>query len=242
MANVFDEMGIYWAEIAERNQTDRQIQFLKTNLKSKGYVLDLACGTGRHSIALTEEGYRMVGLDMSRKLLKIAKQLSKSVETVLGDMRFLPFKTGIFTAAMSMDTSFGYLPSEVDDRVSLGEVRRVLTQKGSFVIDVFNREELALKNRDRNIFSKRKEYPSFVLEQNRTLSDLGDLLCDSWTIHNKANGKVKFFEHKVHLYKLQELQRLLEDTGFGINRILGGYEGENFSYDSPRLIFLTVAV
>ncbi len=45
--NVFDEMGIYWAEIADKNQTEQQINFLKTQLKSDGYILDLACGTGR---------------------------------------------------------------------------------------------------------------------------------------------------------------------------------------------------
>ena len=53
--NVFDEMGVYWAEIAEKNQTQRQIDFLKRHLKP-GYVLDVACGTGRHMIALAEAG------------------------------------------------------------------------------------------------------------------------------------------------------------------------------------------
>ena len=67
-----------------------------------------------------------------RKLLRIAKQRSKEIQLVLGDMRFLPFKPQAFAAAISMDTSFGYLPSEADDRVSLAEVRRVLTQRGRF--------------------------------------------------------------------------------------------------------------
>jgi ubiquinone/menaquinone biosynthesis C-methylase UbiE len=34
-------------------------------------VLDLACGTGRHSIPLSNEGYNMVGLDVSLNLLKM---------------------------------------------------------------------------------------------------------------------------------------------------------------------------
>ena len=28
-ANVFDEMGVYWVEIADHNQTEKQLQFLK---------------------------------------------------------------------------------------------------------------------------------------------------------------------------------------------------------------------
>ena len=118
-ANVFDEMGVYWAEIADKNQTDRQIQFLKRHLKPDGYVLDVACGTGRHSIPLSKEGYWMVGLDVSANLLKVAKQRSNDVQLVRGNMRFLPFKPQAFAAAISMDTSFGYLPSEEDDLLSL---------------------------------------------------------------------------------------------------------------------------
>jgi hypothetical protein len=53
----------------------------------------------------------MVGLDVSLRLLKIAKQRGAAV-LVRGDMRFLPFKAGAFCVAIIMDTSFGYLPSE----------------------------------------------------------------------------------------------------------------------------------
>ena len=110
--NVFDEMGSYWEEIANKNQTERQIQFLKTKLKPEEYVLDLACGTGRHSISLSQQGYFIVGLDVSPNLLKIAKQRWREVRLVRGDMRFLPFKVEAFSVAISMDTSFGYLTSQ----------------------------------------------------------------------------------------------------------------------------------
>jgi ubiquinone/menaquinone biosynthesis C-methylase UbiE len=240
MTNVFDEMGVYWAEIADNNQTQRQIQFLKNLLKPTGYVLDLACGSGRHSIALNADGYMMVGLDASRKLLKIAKQHSEEISVVLGDARFLPFKTGTFTSVVSVDTSFGYLPSEADDKVSLSEVRRVLSKMGLFLIDVFNQEYLDLKYKVQSNSTKEKDYPSFFLLQKRTVSDSGSWLCDSWTIHDKTDGHVRFFEHKVRLYGRDKLSCLLESVGFRVNQVFGGYEGENFRFDSSRLIFLAV--
>ena len=159
---------------------------------------------------------------------------------VLGDIRFLPFKTGTFDATVSVDTSFGYLPSEADDKVSLSEVRRVMPQEGLLVIDVFNREFLALKYREQNNSTKEKEYPNFFLQQKRTISDTGDWLCDLWTIRDKKDGQVSFFEHKVRLYGRDKLWGLLEGAGFRVNRVLGGYGGENFGVDSPRLIFLAV--
>jgi SAM-dependent methyltransferase len=235
--NVFDDMGTYWVEIADKNQTEKQIPFLKRHLKPSGYVLDLACGSGRHAIALNADGYCMLGLDSSRRLLKIAKKRSHDIMVVLGDIRFLPLKTGAFVAAVSLDTSFGYLPSKVDDKVSLTEVRRVLFQEGLFVIDVFNREDLTLRYKDQNKSSKEKEYPSFFLQQIRTVSSNGDWLCDSWAIRNKSDGQVRVFEHKVRLYGQDELLRLLEGAGFRVNRVFGGYDEEDFSVDSSRLIF-----
>jgi ubiquinone/menaquinone biosynthesis C-methylase UbiE len=105
--NVFDEMGVYWAEIADQNQTERQVQFIKNTPKTEGLVLDLACGTGRHLIPLSMEGYGTVGLDVSPKFLRIAKNRWQEAQLVRGDMRFLPFKPKAFAAVVSMDTSFG---------------------------------------------------------------------------------------------------------------------------------------
>jgi ubiquinone/menaquinone biosynthesis C-methylase UbiE len=240
-ANVFDEMGVYWAEIADNDQTQRQIQFLKSYLKPTGYVLDLACGSGRHSIALNSNGYKMVGLDASLSLLKIAKKRSKDIAVVLGDIRFLPFKKSTFEAVVSVDTSFGYLSSEEEDKVSLSEVRKVMLREGLIIIDVFNREYLESKYREQSNSTKERNYPSFILQQKRNISENGDFLCDLWTIHDRQNRQVMFFEHKVRLYGRDQLGSLLNDTGFRVARVLGSYGAEDFSVVSPRLIFLAVA-
>jgi ubiquinone/menaquinone biosynthesis C-methylase UbiE len=236
MANVFDEMGMYWAEIADQDQTERQIQFLKHHLKPKDAILDLACGTGRHSIPLSQQGYEMVGLDVSARLLKIAKKRSSQLQVVRGDMRFLPFKPQTFAAAVSMDTSFGYLPSLSDDEISIAEVRRVLFKQGVFVIDVFNRKELAHKYAENTQPSKLKEYPSFFLQQKRKTNQNGNWLCDLWTIRDKVSERVAVFEHAVRLYAKDELEGLLAKAGFSVNQVFGNYEGDSFSADSPRLI------
>jgi ubiquinone/menaquinone biosynthesis C-methylase UbiE len=237
--NVFDKMGIYWAEIADQNQTEKQLQFLKNHLKLEGYILDLACGTGRHIIPLSQQGYGLVGLDVSANLLRIAKERSSKIQLVRADMRFLPFKAEAFEAATSMDTSFGYLPDEKDDAVALAEVKRILMHKGIFVLDVFNRQELTTKyTGDENQLFKQKEYPSFFLQQKRTVTPKGDWLCDLWIIQDKANGLESVFEHAVRLYEHSKLEVMLNKAGFVVEKIYGGYEGENFSSESHHLILI----
>ena len=268
--NVFDEMGIYWAEIADENSTARQIESLKNTVKRDGLILDLACGTGRHTNPLTIEGYNMVGLDVSSTLLRIAKKRLVQAQLVKADMQHLPFKPKAFLAALSMDTSFGYLPSEEDDLQSLTELRETLSQGGLLVLDVFNREHLirkyktGLKRRFLALlkwmplplllklpsrlskrllfwFFKWKEYPSFFLLQKRTVSGNGERLCDLWVIYDKDKMQIMVFNHVARLYEFRQLQVLLGEAGFLVNRVYGDYEGQNFSVDSSRLIVMASA-
>jgi Methylase involved in ubiquinone/menaquinone biosynthesis len=238
--NVFDEMGQFWAEIADENQTERQIQFLKSQLSSEGCVLDVACGTGRHTVALSTLGFDVVGLDISLNLLRITKNCGAAT-LVRGDMRFLPFKPEAFSAAISMDNSFGYLPSEKEDQQSIAEVKRVLKVGGLFLLDVFNREKLIAKYRSVPASPKFYEYPSFTLQQERTVSSDGDWLCDHWTARQQASGQVRVFDHKARLYTRDQLECMLSDAGFSILEVFGDYEQQPFSGASPRLVIKSSA-
>jgi len=230
-------MDMFWVEIADGNQTERQIQFLKTHLKRGIRVLDVACGSGRHVIPLIQDGFNAVGLDVSLRLLKIAKQRGASA-LVRGDMRYLPFKSATFGASVSMDTSFGYLPSEKDDLKSLEEIKRVLNRNGELLIDVFNRENLIAKYLDKTLLPKKREYPSFHLEQKRKVSAEGDWLCDDWIITEKQSGKKHFFKHAVRLYKSTQLEGLLSIADFTIKSVFGDYGSQPFSQKAHRHIIL----
>ena len=241
VANIFDEMGSYWAEISDIHHTEQQIRFLKNQLKGQHYVLDLACGTGRHTILLRSEGYSIVGLDASVNLLRIGKQRDGGAMLVCGDMRFLPFNEATFSAAISMDTSVGYLPTEKEDVESLAEARRVLKRDGVFIVDVFNRLNLTSKYQDKVPSTKTIEYHSFHLQQKRQLSGDGKLLCDTWTIRGKTDGETRVFKHIVRLYDYEQLESFLESTGFYVKRVFGNYEGKDFSAYSSRLIVVAAA-
>jgi ubiquinone/menaquinone biosynthesis C-methylase UbiE len=236
--NVFDKMGIYWAEISDQNPTQRQVEFLKNTLKSQGPILDLACGTGRHITSLSKK-YDVVGVDISPNLLKIAKNRLSRIQLVRADMRRLPFKSEAFATAISMDTSLGYLHSLKEDMQSLKELRETIKPNGLVIIDVFNREHLLQKHSAKNNASfRRTEYPSFFLSQQRTIDKNGAKLRDLWKVCDKTNGRTRIFRHVVRLYQLKDLQDLLEKAGFVIKQANGDYEGQQFSPDSNRLILV----
>jgi hypothetical protein len=109
------------------------------------------------------------------------------------------------------------------------------------IVDVFNRKNLMAKYKGKKSSSKQREYPSFFLLQQRTISTNGDYLCDLWEVRDKAGGQVKFFEHAVRLYGAMQLTGLLEAAGFAVKRVYGDYEAGQFKGNSPRLIIVANA-
>ena len=65
-----------------------------------GLVLDLGCGTGKHSVNLCKKGFHVVGMDLSSKAIQAAnthamKEDSK-VHLIVADAEYLPFKNDTF--------------------------------------------------------------------------------------------------------------------------------------------------
>jgi SAM-dependent methyltransferase len=173
--------------------------------------------------------------------LKIAKDRWHEAQLVRGDMRLLPFKQQAFAAAISMDQSFGYLPSLQDDLQSLQDLHAALGKGGVLIVDLFNREHLIKKNQAIRL-PKGREYPSFFLVEKWTIDFGSGTLHEQWTIYDKVEEDIKFFEHITHLYKLGDMQCLLEKAGFSIRAVYGDYEMQNWTDDSNRLIFLAKAI
>ena len=58
--NIFNDMGTDWEAIVNARDTENEADFIKGVLGTKGVVLDLCCGTARHSIALSKRELDMV--------------------------------------------------------------------------------------------------------------------------------------------------------------------------------------
>jgi SAM-dependent methyltransferase len=258
---VFDQMGDFWAQIADYSSTEKQLDFVREYLIAGGLVLDLGCGSARHSIPLFEAGCAMVCIDISKRLLLIARAKAAdkniSLPLVNADMRFLPFRSEAFSSVISLDTSFGYLQTEDEDRNALKEVRRGLKTSGRFVLDLFNRELLLkrygkIRNFDICFFLARllgqmdffsnffrwREYPTFFLLQKRRLSYKGAMLQDNWILREKKTSKFFMFEHSVRLYSYAKIKALLLSSCLHVTKVRGDYGNGAYYQNSKRLIVI----
>jgi ubiquinone/menaquinone biosynthesis methyltransferase len=109
-------------------------------LDPKDRVLDLACGTGDIAYLALPRVKRVVGLDITHRMLALARAKAPSqchASFLAGDMTALPFSDSSFTV---LTTGYG-LRNVPDLRGAIAEARRVLTPGGRLLSLDFNRPE-----------------------------------------------------------------------------------------------------
>ncbi len=104
------------------------------------FVLDIGTGGGRHA-EYAAQRHRVVALDISRKMIKIARK--KSAHCVVADAGQLPFRGHPFEAVMYV-ASIHHIRTEEGRRNSLKEIKRVLAPKGRLIVSVWARDQKKL--------------------------------------------------------------------------------------------------
>ncbi len=212
-------------------------------------VLDVGCGTGRHSVSLEEAGLRVTGIDLSIDLLRSGRsRLDRPNDVfVRGDMRRLPFRAA-FDAAVSLFTSFGYFDDSSDDGRVLREIRGVLRPGGRFLLDFLNAPRVIrtlvphseVTRKGVRIIEDRAISPD-GLRVEKTIrlepeaDDSGDPSGDG-TEPSASSRTAKTFRESVRLYDKEALVRLVADAGFEVLDVFGSFAGEPHDDDTPRTI------
>lgn len=218
------------------DEAETHINFILQNvsLKPGSKVLDMACGAGRHAIILAKRNLIVTAVDLSEKLLSVAKQLAKeedlSINFIHSDIRnFNPVEK--YDLIINLFTSFGYFETDAENFSVLKKAYNLLNENGSFILDYFNTEYL--KNNlvaysdetvgDERIIQERK------IENDRVLKKI---------IIIKNNKSNEFFE-SVKMYSYETLIKELRNIGFDIYKTYGDFEDVKFDLThSQRLIFI----
>lgn len=103
-------------------------------IKPNSPILDLGCGYGRDAKIFSERGYKVVGIDLSEKMIETAKKISPKSEFKLMDIRKLSFTNNSFDGIWA-NASFLHIPKK-EIKTALKEAYRVLKQNGTIYLSV----------------------------------------------------------------------------------------------------------
>ena len=102
-----------------KKRAEAVISFIlsKIELPLNANVLDVPCGTGRHSINLANRGLKVTALDISSHRLAIAKKQNahEKIDYVQGDMKDLSDYENDANLVTNLFSSFGYFHSDEEN-------------------------------------------------------------------------------------------------------------------------------
>ena len=130
--------GEYHRDFAKRGSrgdelANRYLSHLLPGAKNKR-VLEIGCGPGTFLQPITEVAASVTGVDLSETMLQIARRENSDFHLALAEGSRLPFADGSFDMAYAIRT-FQHVP---EPEPFLGEIRRVLSGDGLFMIDFMN--------------------------------------------------------------------------------------------------------
>lgn len=194
-----------------------EVDFLETELglNSGDRILDVGCGTGRHSIEFARRGYRVTGLDFSTGMLAEAKRLAieadVEVEWIQADATNFSSEKTYDGAICMLEAAIGLLPVDGDmhahDLAVMSNVGQLLKQEAKFIIEVPNAYRMI-----------RQISPQ---EVERGDLDLHRLVHTSDSTYESSDGKEISIKTSTRNYVPSELSLMLQQSGFRADSFSG---------------------
>ena len=209
----------HWKDLGNflRELNDEGVHF-------NGFNLDLGCANGRNFNLFLHSNSKLIGIDNSIELLKLARERlkkpnnnskinPKSVSLVLSDIKALPLRTNVITNVFSIAT-IHHIKKNNQRNYVMSQIYNIMRNNGFLVLTVWRRYQKKyrfyfIKDRIRRLF-----IPKYTKTQETLgLMEYGDKFVP-WTLSNKNLTYNRFY----HFFSLGEIQKLVK--GYIIRVIL----------------------
>lgn len=192
-----------------RLEFDTSMLFLKKYLPSKGLVLDAGGGPGRYTIELAKSGFYVVLVDLTPKLLEIARRqirrakvqdmVRQVIEGSIADLSM--FDDDSFDAVICLGGALCHIVDRERREKAIDELIRVAKEKAPILVSVIGR--LAVLMRGLTHFPKQIEVDKLYLR----VSETGDYFGNGWA--------------PCHFYLPEELEGSFKERDLEVLELVG---------------------
>jgi ubiquinone/menaquinone biosynthesis C-methylase UbiE len=212
-------------------------------------ILELACGTGRITTFLAEQGLQLIGIDQSEAMLDAASKKTAAVEWIKADIR--NFALGRkFPLILIPYFSLQHLlePEEVESCFQC--VKQHLQPNGRFVIEMMHPSPNYLSQLSHAsqlrlvdcIFEDPVGRGNVVVTATRHYETTCQIVHEQLFYHIPGETKDRVEQLQFRLYFPQEFEMLLRYNGFEVERKLGDYDNTPFTSDAAQMIVICKAI
>ncbi len=195
-------------------------------------VLDLACGSGRHTRELARRGFRVLGLDWSRVLLDEALRQGGTALYLRGDMHHPPLAP-VFDWVLSLFTSFGYNREDERNASLLQAMTGLPRPGGRLLIDYLNPAWL----REHLVPESTRQVGDWEVREEREI-DKADNMVRKVIRFGPKGAEARVIHEAVKLYDPEWFVSRARRLGCSLEAHLGDLDGAPYRGDSPRSILL----
>jgi 2-polyprenyl-3-methyl-5-hydroxy-6-metoxy-1,4-benzoquinol methylase len=148
--NSFDDISLAYDNTIDWDaRLSREMPFLLSLLRrpENKRILDLACGSGRHSVALAAQGFDVIGLDMSKVMIQAANKHAEDNKVkpafIVADMIDIDSVVeGSFDLIFCLGNSLALLHDIDSIRQLVKTIHNRLNDRAAFIVQVLNFEEI----------------------------------------------------------------------------------------------------
>jgi len=181
-------------------------------------ILDVGCGTGRHSIELAKRGYIMTGVDISGGMLEEARKAAEvagvSVNLVKADASQTVFNHKFDAAICLCEGAFALLANHDDpykhDMQILGNISAALKPGAPFILETLNGLQKARRFTDDDVKAGKFDPVTLV---------------ETFTMELETPEGKKIFTLRERGYIASELVLMMGLNGFSVRYVWGGTAG-----------------
>lgn len=200
-------------------------------LQPGSYVLDAACGKGRHARMLHQIGMITDGFDLSAKSIAAANEYAaEGLRFFVHDMRYV-FRQETYDVVFNLFSSFGYFETDEMNQQALHAMVCSVKPGGFFVLDYLNPEYVVKHLVSKEIINRGEIqfHISRRIEKGQVIKDIQFL--DRQEHHH--------YQERVRLINYRLFCEWIAETGLVIQKVFGSYALDPFSSGtSSRIIFV----